>query len=463
MSLSLNIPYTTPANYTFNTDKVEVDGEAKLKDMRPAGATAAATFTSSIDLNWGDGVLTGTPSGGGVGVSGGKLDLKGGTIKYVDYDGVGNADHPQVGCIRVKYTPNFSGAPANEMHLWNIGPASTSNKSRMLLKHRLTNDFQFAVYTSAEVFIFYLNVAHTVVAGVEIEFEINYDFTTGDTKFFLDGALRATSSVVFTRDAADLVRVRVGSNRGGNLGIDAEINDFEIYDSVQHTGAYTAPTAAPIETKYATDNPTILVNSGQLMDGLDGFSEVKTVAGSDEVKYTLVVDNQDKWWSGAAWANSNGTYSEANTAAEIETNKAALDLSSGNTVKVRAYLHSADGSTRPALDSVTVSYDFFVGTPASVPNECIVYGWVFDAEGNGIVGATVSISHEPFFHGEVLILDNGKQVTTDSNGFWEISVVETASVFKEVTFTIEKSTNPSFVHRQEVAIPDLTTCNYSDL
>ena len=125
MSLSIEFPYTTESNYTFDNTKIELDaGKAKLKlqqddvdftedfaddtdftydsdlaeftgglvrqkDQRPANATFGASYTNNINGNWGNGILTGTAYNG-AGVSNGKLDLTGGGVKYVDYDAAEN-------------------------------------------------------------------------------------------------------------------------------------------------------------------------------------------------------------------------------------------------------------------------------------------------------------------------------------------------------------------------------------
>ena len=113
MSTTILFPYTTPANYSYDTDLIDVvGGVAKLKDLTPLNSKAWATYTSSINLSGGLGVLTGTGVGSPT-ISGNKLDLTGDTIKHVDYDAENNADMQQVGAIKFKIIPNYSGAPSS--------------------------------------------------------------------------------------------------------------------------------------------------------------------------------------------------------------------------------------------------------------------------------------------------------------------------------------------------------------
>ena len=96
---NFTIPYTTPADYTYDSNKIEIEaGIAKLKlqnslqsfeenfaddtgfvydsdlaefvggklqqkDKRQTDATFYASYNNDINGNWGDGILTGIPIG----------------------------------------------------------------------------------------------------------------------------------------------------------------------------------------------------------------------------------------------------------------------------------------------------------------------------------------------------------------------------------------------------------------
>jgi len=117
---------------------------------------------------------------------------------------------------------------------------------------------------------------------------------------------------------------------------------------------------------YSITNPDITEIGGQLMDGLEGFTVTgSSVTGSDSIKHILKVGNDLKWYDGTGWTTSAGTFAEANTAAEIHNNRAALDLSTGVIVRVRSLLNSADGTTTPFLTQITVCYNFFSTAPTA--------------------------------------------------------------------------------------------------
>ena len=57
--------FTSDSGFTYDSAKAEfASGLARQKTQRPANATCGATYTNDINLNWGDGTLTGTAFGG---------------------------------------------------------------------------------------------------------------------------------------------------------------------------------------------------------------------------------------------------------------------------------------------------------------------------------------------------------------------------------------------------------------
>lgn len=217
---------------------------------------------------------------------------------------------------------------------------------------------------------------------------------------------------------------------------------------------------------YSPFDPTVLQNSTVLADELEGFVETTASkpSGSD-IKYTIVLNSQQNYFDGANWVNSDGTFLQSNTAAEIESNKTSLDISSGANLKVNAFLHSDDGSVTPTLTTVTVSYSFFIN-PTNPP-ECLVYGWALDMEGNGDLGATISAfvpGNGGFFHGNNLVFVQS-ETTADVNGYWEMSLVETETIGKSIRFNIVNSEGltqekETFI---DVIIPDQASCAFNDI
>ena len=184
MSLSTIINYDDGNNFIFDNTKIEiVSGKAQLKQVL-TNSTFGALFTKNITGSWGDGVLTGTAFGG-ASVSGGKLDLTGGTLQGVDYAGLANADTQQKGCIRFLFTPNYI-TPVGESVVFAMSKANNDNKN--LIFYRDTGSHhRLHIYDQNANLIeeCYFNYKQWV-ASQEYEIEFNFDITTGAIRMFIE-------------------------------------------------------------------------------------------------------------------------------------------------------------------------------------------------------------------------------------------------------------------------------------
>ena len=202
MSLVTTWNFNTEGNYNYDSDKVEfVGGKAQLKDLTPANATFYAAYGSDINGNWGGGVLTGSGVGSPT-VSGGKLDLKGGGVKYVDYDADLNADSQQVGCIRMRIAPNYTGAPAANRAICVITRADAQDENQIFIDHQVTGNLRLRVWDGSGIQQIVWTAAWSPTSGQTYEIELNWDFTTGATRIFIDGVqLGTTIATTMTRSS----------------------------------------------------------------------------------------------------------------------------------------------------------------------------------------------------------------------------------------------------------------------
>lgn len=541
-----NEPFASDAGFTYDAGKTEfVGGEVRQKAQLEGGETFRARYNmASVNALYAAGSPTGTAKNGAV-VSGGKLVMTGAAAnKYVDYAGAGNIDaSPQVGTRRFKVTPAYSGAPASKTQFfYSEGQAEGSPNNFLAIHHDTTSgNLRIAMADQAGVSHTQILGVWSPTAGVEYEFELNFDFTAGAQRLFINGVqFGTTRTETFTRSSTiGIMRLgNTSSTVGGASSFQANhsIDDVQAFTTVKHTANYTPGTianlyttdavalptfthAGPVgsviksldgfstsetsvprytiavdggaelywngsawaassstyatassaadvaanlgtvpgvdgantldvtiywtssdvrsavadltlettaETTYPTDDPTIRPVATIPADALLSFTATDTVAGSDEVRWTVRVDGVEQWWNGAAWVASSGALAETNTATEINDNAAALDISSGASITVTAYLHSDDGSTSPELEQSTFSYSFFVPT-ATAPNQCVVYGWFLELDGSPRVGATVEVDAPRFVHGSYVV-NFSASVVTDATGYWELSIVETESI-----------------------------------
>lgn len=468
MPLTQTINYDVAGNFTFDSGKVTIPGggPAALLDLSPTGSTFGATYTTDINGSFGDGTLTGTGTGSPTIVAN-RLDLRN-FGKYVDYSATSNADFTQTGAVKFKYTPDYTTKPSpNWSIFFTICNSAGSLNNRIEFRHSSSaGQLQFRLNDSAGTSLGTFTLANwNPVAGTTYEFECNFDFTGGTHRVFIDGVLFQSFTATGTRSSAATL-LRVGADYNATDTCDGQFEDFVVYNTVQHTSGYT-PGYTLAETKYDITNPTIVINSGVGADGIDSLTETASKTGSDEVKYTLVFDGQDKYWTGAAWANSDGTYAQANTAADITTNASSLDIASGGIIKVKAFLHSDDGSTTPTLTQNVLTYCFFGSAPTAL-SRCDVWGYIQDVFGNNIQNAKVE---------EIPITTNATPVenfqifgyttvntTSSASGYWEMSVVQSAqyspAMLYNFKFTLPDNTTKLFKNK---TVPASTTAEFNDL
>lgn len=421
------ITYTNPAQHSASDDGlVEVASNVgRLKQQSYDNELFYAPYVSTIDATRSAPSGTGTAIGGASIVSN-KLDLKGGTLKYVDYAGT---DTPisNVGTIRVGIIPNYTGFPSSDRSIFSFRP--TSGFSNVLnVYHATSGNFVIQLYASSGAAIF-LSVSPSTVsatAGTLMDIEFNMD-TTGTSRLFVDGVLVLEDSSTGTRTTP--TTFRVGSNHSATHSPDFEVEYVQVYSTVQHTTAYTPDAKA---VTYNTTAQSLQLVTGIGMDSLDGFAESVSVSGLDMIKYALIVDGVDKYWDGAAWSNSSG-YAQTNTAAEIETNKDALDISLGASVQPKVYFKSEFGETTPTITSMTIDYDFFAAMISQ--QVCKVYGYVTHnlAAITSVSGYIKSSS--PFFRDGNLITVN-EPISVNANGYFEIDVPRSSQVLiYELSYT----------------------------
>lgn len=456
---SFSQDFSSDAGFTYDSVLAEfLAGTLQQIDTRPADSTFYAPYTNDINGAWGDGVLTGSGSGGAA-VSGGALDLSFDDTRYVDYDADLNSDSQQVGCIRLRVEPNWSGNPASDQYFVNISENPSTNVNGIAIYASTLGRINVRISSSTGSTIVTFFDTWLPTAGTVYEIELNYDITTGETRLFIDGIQAGATGTATGTRSSSINLFRVGSDVFAGQTSNFKVHDILVFDTVQHTTNYTPdwsdifdtiyveskiempqfaysgagsiqaftnlttsetnaprqiwndlywngaawvssdgsfaqanvvadilaniasfPISATLDVdivfesgstqmsisqfdatytgqEYATDNPTLEIAQGFRIEELISFVESVTKSGSDEVKYILKKDSDWYYWSGSAWAVSNETYAQSNTAAEITTNIASF-VATAVDFNVRIFLHSDDGSTTPSIENLVITYDF---------------------------------------------------------------------------------------------------------
>jgi len=338
---NFTIPYTTPANYTYDNSKIELDsGLAKLKNLTPANETFYASYNTNINGSRGLGVLTGIAYGG-ASISSGKLDLAHGDERYVDYNANSNADSQQVGCIRFKVTPNYSGAPTGDR--WFFAICKQNNSKNNLIELRQSNSgayLRLHVYDKDGNFVVeHLFGQFLPVAGTEYEIEVDWNFTTGATRVFVNGVQNGSTCVSTCLRDSNIGLLRIGNDYDKGSISNFKIDDFQVFSTVQHTSNYT-PVAIP-ETPYADDSPTIYKTLGDGVANIEEFiAFAETLGGGNQglVRYQLSYDGIAwLYWNGSIWTVAG--VSDYNTVAECEAHMLDLDATADK-IYAKAFLIS---------------------------------------------------------------------------------------------------------------------------
>ncbi len=321
MPLQQVINYDDINNFSVNPNEVKQNGAAiQTKDDRPAGATFYTDFADdSKDADWGDGVLTGTLRNVAV-VQNSKLELPGGagTRGSVEYDALANATTGnQKGTVRMLWIPQYNGAGTfNAQQLFAIGLDGGPINVIALVHFKSGGaNLNFSAADSAGVSMGSINFGtFNAVAGTEYEVEINYDFTSGDVRLFIDGVQFGGLGNLTGVRTNNIDKIRIGDSMDLNVvGPEFHSKWLALFDTVQHTGNYT-PIGALLTVLLFPAETSVLHNAGQLMDRLLNLAEtdVNVPAGSS-LKYIMQVDGIDMWFDGANWSASNGLAVEANT------------------------------------------------------------------------------------------------------------------------------------------------------
>ena len=337
--------FDSDTGFTYDTDKAEFDsGQVQQTDQRSANSTCAATYDSDINLTWGDGVLTGTATGGAAVVDG-KLDLTGGTNKYVSYDADGNADAQQTGCIRFKYTPNYSGSVGSAQYMINITDGESST-NRIRIYHS-TNQIVVIMNDYDDSSILLIGASFLPTAGVTYEIEFNWDITSGASRLFIDGVQAGTTSTdTGTRDS-NITLLRIGADRFGTGSPNFEIEDLIIFDAVQHTNNYTPGYTVP--SQYAETN-IILPAFTCIGPGDTRSLDLLETTESGTPRYIL----NGYYFNGVEWSESDETYDQANSKTDINSNLDTLVCEGVNQMIITIIF--PDGNTQNNVSNLTITY-----------------------------------------------------------------------------------------------------------
>ena len=229
--------------------KIKIIATAQtVSDESLTDGTFYANYTSNIDAAWGSGSFTGTGYFGAVINDDGYLDLTGGIVKYASYDGTLNVPDGNIGCIRIKFIPNYSGTPTSNIAIFSSDDSSTDQSLIYIYHDSVAGDLTAVYFTDSGVLIGSITNTFSPVSGETYEIEFNWDFTAGNTQLFLDGVSQGTDVSLATTDTR--TTLFVGADNVATAITDCYIDEIVVFSTVQHLTDYT-PYEVPtrIETR----------------------------------------------------------------------------------------------------------------------------------------------------------------------------------------------------------------------
>lgn len=290
-------------------------------------------------------------------------------------------------------------------------------------------------------------------------FIVNGDYWDGAAWSISDGSYAEASSAALITANIDSLDVS-GSNE---LDISIVLPTENVQASVDNIDVtYTGQVRSLLGT-CVTDDPIITKE-------LISFAAVANEPVDTEIRYIMLVNGDPFWWNGSAWALSNDDATQSNTLAEVQANAVGLVVDN-ITLQLKVVLISTDESKTPEMLTATFNYLFGALAPTSA-NQCYVYGFLIDIEGNVIEGATVNVkpSAATKYYKEAAsrVIALSKTTTTDDEGFFAFNLIRTSEYEAGGTYDLDivlpdtNEINSNGLGVISFAVPDLDQVNITD-
>lgn len=429
MSIQVTYPFDTPANYTIVGDGEVAGSQARL--AVDADSSFLAAYETDGDPN---AIYTTGGAGSEVGTLDGTADVVGGELDIVastdrvSYDALGTANPGEVGTIRVNFKPLFAGAGAVRTFIAH-GELAGGSEHQILVRVTSAGTLQAFVHNAAGAEIGRAIVTGiSWVAGQSYEIEVSWDTTAGIIDIWRDGVNDQDTFTPEPRGTLTAPSLTLGALPGSNQARRGQYEYLQVFDGYQHTPGEDY-TPAGMTLLYPLGPISILPTTLLQAEDLVEFAATLDDAAGP-VAFMLQKSGVNYWHNGTAWVVSDGSFAQANTAADVNANAAAF-LDAIDTIRWTALLGSTTGLATPTVDEITLSYDFGAAPPSDTP-ACELYGFVRDVGGQPVAGAVVTARVVPegdYREGAAGVHVLGTvTATTDAQGRFDLKVVQGLTV-----------------------------------
>jgi len=365
---NLNIPFTTPGNYTFDSDKIEVSGGyAKLANIAPTpfahykmNDNEASTIILDSGSGGNNGVIIGGDTSNTLSTTGkinNALRLNSGGDLFTFNNIISTIQNDTVGSISLWVKP-----VANTCTYFGIGNSTYNRGTEWLIIRAQNNNFWATFYTGGVVkWIVYVTPA--TYLGVWHHIVLVQD--GANTTIYCDNVAGSysneTDKTAWLDDLTGIDYVTAGGYIFSSTPTElttAPIDDVRIYreplSSADRASIYNNGNGAEEITLYASDNPDIYQTLGTIATSVVNWSTFVVTKGTVDGTLTYQLSNDGVtwyYWNGASWAEAT---SQSNTEATVNTNISSFPVTNEK-LYVKSILTS-DGSQLIEIDNIAVSF-----------------------------------------------------------------------------------------------------------
>jgi len=381
--------FLSDSGFTYDSNLAEFQGgQVQQVNQVPDNATFGAVWNQNINGNWGSAAsLIPTSTKNNPQISGGKLDLV--SDKNVIYNMTG-AINPNIGAIKIKFTPNYNGTPSNSQQVFYYAE-SGSTRNRAYLEITTSGALRLYVFNEDGVSSGVSSFGNwtDAVQGQEYEIELNYDFTSGseEQRLFINGIQKSATSNRVSNRSNNLARP-IELRMGGAANSDYLLGELVAFDVVQHTGDYTPGYTLPEQPylEVPIELPAFVYQGEGLIQVFESIAQTASA-----VSHWVI---NGKYFDGASWVISDSSYAQANDLATVNAHIGSLQVS--NSIIVTLVLPGGD--TQSYCSNFILTYtgqSYFTGSTI-IPNAAVPASSLsgFIAEETDLAGTSIRYAIE---------------------------------------------------------------------
>jgi len=335
--------FVDDTGFTYDNTKAEfAAGVARQLGQNPTNSILGAEFGASLDASWSTfGANTHTTVGAPV-LTANKLGCPAGNNAiYYEHAAIGNIG--ELGAMKFKFTPGYTGSPPANTGLSSLYPAA-GLASVINLFHGSTGAVRLTTYNSAGGVIFTASnfAVWAPTAGVEYTIELLWDYATYGLRLYIDGVkLGGDLAVGGATRGTSATRQYLGANPTYTRA-DGDFDDILLLTDDTQDETYLVPANLYVESNVSL--PAFVYG------GLGNIQAFTNLASTEVGTVQYIIDN--KYWSGAAWVASDGSFAQSNPIATINTNIGSLNPSDSPVVEA---VFTTSG-TLSSVDDLILTY-----------------------------------------------------------------------------------------------------------